>query len=111
MSLQKEILFNTDVIAINQQVTAQGRPVVNDDLSVWSRMLAGGDVAVALYNQEDDSQNIGFHVDQVGFDMAEKICARDLWKHVDVSSFIVNGVFTNQTILAHETMVVRLSKC
>jgi hypothetical protein len=35
--LQKKILFNQDIIAINQQATPQGRPVAGGELSLWSR--------------------------------------------------------------------------
>jgi hypothetical protein len=94
-SLQKEILFNTDIIGINQDVTPQGAPVVLNDLTVWSRKLTGGDVAVALYNQDDTSTSIGFTFDAVGFvgDQGKKTCVRDLWKHVDVSNQIVGNRF------------------
>merc|ERR1712072_129656 len=51
--LQKEILLNKEILAVNQDVTPQGRPIKDGDLSVWARHLTGGDVAVALYNQDD----------------------------------------------------------
>jgi alpha-galactosidase len=109
--LQKEILLNTDVIAVNQDTTPQGRPIVDNDLSVWGRTLSNGDVAIALYNQEDQKKNIGFDLRQVGYSKEDVVCARDLWKHVDVSSLIKNGVFVNQTVDQHSTMMIRLSKC
>ena len=65
--LQHEILFNTEVIAINQQVTPQGRPIKDGDLRVWARGLSDGDVAVALYNEDDKATQIGFDVAGVGF--------------------------------------------
>ena len=40
-------------------VTPQGRPVKDGDLTVWARELTGGDVAVALYN-EDTGGKISF---------------------------------------------------
>ena len=58
--LQKEILLNTDILAINQDVTPQGRPVVVGDISIWARMLTGGDVVVALYNEDDTTKEFSF---------------------------------------------------
>ena len=112
-SLQKEILFNTDIIGINQDVTPQGAPVVLNDLTVWSRKLTGGDVAVALYNQDDTSTSIGFTFDAVGFvgDQGKKTCVRDLWKHVDVSNQIVGNRFPNATIEPHAVAMYRVSSC
>ena len=55
------------MIAINQQVTPQGRPIKDGDLRVWARGLSDGDVAVALYNEDDKATQIGFDVASVGF--------------------------------------------
>jgi hypothetical protein len=109
--LQKEILLNQDIIAVNQDVTPQGRPIVNGDLTVWSRKLSGGDIAVALYNQEDESKNIGFQLSQLGYSTTDQVCARDLWLHKNVTSLITGGTFVNQTIEKHSTMMLRLSMC
>jgi hypothetical protein len=40
--------LNTEVIAINQDITPQGFPTVPGDSSVWSRNLSDGSIAVAL---------------------------------------------------------------
>ena len=39
--VQKTILLNKEVIAINQDVTPQGFPTVAGDSSVWARNLSG----------------------------------------------------------------------
>lgn len=54
------------MIAINQDVTPQGRPVVGGDLTVWARQLSDGSVAVALYNEDDAPKDIGVDFAQVG---------------------------------------------
>ena len=51
--LQRKILFNMDAIAVNQDVTPQGHPLVEGDLSLWTRALSDGSVAVAFYNEND----------------------------------------------------------
>ena len=111
--LQKEILFNRDIISINQDVTPQGRPIKDGDLTVWSRKLTGGDVAVALYNQEDDAQSIGFDLSAVGYKgNVTNACVRDLWAHADVSDKAQNGKFGPVTVSPHEAQVFRVSsKC
>ena len=113
--LQKEILFNTDIIAINQDVTPQGAPIHAGDLTVWARSLTNGDVAVALYNQEDTPVSIGFDLNDVGFVLPtgkNKTCVRDLWEHFDVSSRIVNGTtFTKGTVAPHEAAMYRVHAC
>jgi len=104
-ALQKEILLNTEVIAINQDVTPQGRPVVEGDLSVWARKLTGGDVAVALYNEADVAASIGFSLQSVGAASPAKV--RDLWAHKDLGT--VDTEFKNVTVAPHATMVLRVS--
>lgn len=111
--LQKEILFNEEIISINQDVTPQGRPIKDGDLTVWSRLLSGGDVAVALYNQEDDAQSIGFDLSAVGYKgNINHACVRDLWAHADVSDKVQRGQFGPVNVAAHEAQMFRVSsKC
>jgi len=49
--VQKTVLLNKEVIAINQDVTPQGFPIVPGDSTIWSRKLPDGSIAVALYNE------------------------------------------------------------
>merc|ERR1711871_1246869 len=96
--LQKEIL-------LNQEVTPQGRPIVEGDLSVWARKLTGGDVAVALYNEADDAASIGFSLKSVGAASPAKV--RDLWAHKNLGT--VDTEFKNVTVAPHATVVLRVS--
>ena len=102
--LQKEILMNTEIIAVNQDVTPQGRPVKDGDLTVWSRKLTGGDVAVALYNQEDKPTRIGFDMKAVG--APDKVEVRDLWAHKNLGDF--DGRFPALEVQPHQTVMLRL---
>ena len=54
-----QVLLNKEVIAINQDVTPQGFPVVKGDSSVWARNLSDGSIAVALYNEGDTARLVG----------------------------------------------------
>ena len=44
--IQKVTLLNKEVIAVNQDITPQGMPIVANDSTVWARKLTGGAVAV-----------------------------------------------------------------
>lgn len=110
--VQREILFNDEVIAINQDVTPQGRPVVDGDLTVWARALSDGTVAVALYNQADAPADLSTTFSSFGWPVGTSAAVRDLWAHADL------GVFTDRfpagtggvSVPPHGTMVLRLTK-
>jgi alpha-galactosidase len=109
--LQREILLNTDVIAINQDVTPQGTPVVPGDLTVWARMLSDGSAAVALYNQEDAPAQIAFKFSSVGWPAGTTAHVRDLWAHADLGTFTDAYPQTGAvTVAPHETQVFRVTK-
>jgi len=110
--LQKEILLNTEVLAINQDVTPQGTPIKSGDLTVWARMLTDGSAAVAFYNQEDASADI--HVDFAAlggsWGAGTKAAVRDLWAHADLG--VVTGRYPAKgsvSVLPHQTHLVRLT--
>ena len=102
--LQKEILFNDEIIAINQDVTPQGRPISDSDISVWARKLTGGDVAVALYNEDDEVKSIGFTLADVGMAAAY---VRDLWRHEDLGTF--HESFPAMQVAPHAATMLRLT--
>lgn len=107
--LQREILLNKEVIAINQDVTPQGIPVTTaPDISVWARTLSDGSVAVALYNEDDSAKDIGFDFAMIGWSQATTATARDLWAHKDLGSF--TGSFPSTQVPAHGTTLLRLTK-
>jgi alpha-galactosidase len=86
--LQKKILLNTEVLAINQDVTPQGRPIHQGELSLWSRKLSDGSFAVAMYNEEDAPKALAVEFADLGFSPDKKVRVRDLWAKED------QGVFT-----------------
>ncbi len=107
--LQKEILFNDEVIAINQDITPQGRPVTDGDLTLWTRKLSDGTVAVALYNENDTPQSIGFNSSAIGFGSSVGFAVRDLWAHKDLGDFNT-GVFAPIQVAPHEAVALRVKK-
>ena len=107
--LQKDILLNTDVIAVNQDVTPQGRPLKDGDLSVWARALSDGSVAVALYNENDAPATAWVAFSDLGWPAGAVAKARDLWAHADLGLFTGRYPAAGGVALApHETHMVRL---
>jgi len=108
--LQKEILLNTEVIAINQDVTPAGRLLLEAQWMVYGRNLTGGDVAIALYNPADVAASGSMSFSVLGWDQSTSATVRDLWQHKDLGTatgrFPSNG---NAEVEAHGTMVLRLS--
>ena len=67
-----------EVIAVNQDITPQGMPIVANDSSVWARKLTGGAVAVALYNEDDTPKSIGVDFKLLGWTASTKATVRDV---------------------------------
>ena len=112
--LQREILFNDEVIAVNQDVTPQGRPVADGDISVWARALSDGSAAVAFYNENDAAAALG-PVDfakALGWPPGTAATVRDAWAHADLGRFTgaypAGGV--GVTVRPHATHVVRITR-
>ncbi|XP_052181290.1 alpha-galactosidase-like [Diospyros lotus] len=77
----KGILSNYDVIAVNQDnLGVQGKKVKkNGDLEVWAGPLAGGKVAVILWNRGGSEATITANWSDIGLDRATVVTARELW--------------------------------
>jgi len=117
--LQKEILLNTEVIRINQDVTPAGR-LLPSSLStpgdaaaalVYARNLTGGSVAVALYNPLDGPAAASVDFVQLGWAQGAAAAVRDLWEHKDLGVAVERfpAVEAPLTLDAHATVLLRLS--
>jgi len=109
--LQKRILLNTEVIAINQDITPSGQPVDSKEAhSVWLRDLSDGSKAVAFYNQYDESISLQLHFAKIGWKDTQSASVRDLWAHMDLG-IVVEKFPQNEAIhlLPHETRLFRLT--
>ncbi|QFU88148.1 NPCBM/NEW2 domain-containing protein [Amycolatopsis sp. YIM 10] len=80
-----EILGNRDVIAVDQDpLGVQGRPIRSaGGLHVFVKPLAGGDRAVALFNENDTPARIETNAAELGLPQASGYQLRDLWAHTD----------------------------
>mmetsp|Transcript_71589 Transcript_71589/g.125298 ORF Transcript_71589/g.125298 Transcript_71589/m.125298 type:complete len:623 (-) Transcript_71589:83-1951(-) len=114
-SLQKEILLNKEVIAVNQDVTPQGRPV-KESSSVWARHMSDGSIAVALYNNRNYPRNIYVDFADLGWPEEQLATVRDLWKHQDMG--VAKGQYPPADaalgvaeVCKHCTVLLRLRRC
>jgi alpha-galactosidase len=81
---------------------------VAGDLSVWSRSLSDGSIAVALYNDRDYAEAIGVHsFTALGWPATQQASVRDLWAHTDNGTAV--GKLQNITVEAHATVMLRLT--
>lgn len=110
--LQKEILLNKEAIAVNQDVTPQGRPL-KEGRGVWARNMSDGSIAVALYNDRNKQRRIHVKFADLGWSEEQLVTVRDLWKHKDMG--VYKGKYPPQGVSAavckHCTVLLRLRKC
>ena len=101
-----EILKNREVIAIDQDpLGAQGRVLRNDNGQwIFTKPLAGGDVAVTLFNETESAATFGTTAAELGLPRRPSYVARDLWEHSTVEN---TGTFVS-TVPAHGTVLYRV---
>jgi len=82
-----EILSNTEVIAVSQDVMGKAgqRMGSASNQEVWSRELGDGGRAVALLNRGNSAANISVNWANIGVSGSQMV--RDLWAHADRGSF------------------------
>ena len=99
------ILMNKEVIAIDQD--ALGKQAVrvskNGDLEVWSRPLAGGKIAVGLFNRGAAPAKVTAKWADLGIKGSKSV--RDLWAHADRGK--VSGEYSAD-VVPHGVVMVEL---
>jgi alpha-galactosidase len=80
-----EILTNREVIAIDQDPAGHQAKRVwqSGQQEVWSRQLANGDTAVAVFNRAPADARVTFRWADAGV-AGTPSCIRDLWRHSEV---------------------------
>ena len=98
------ILTNKEVVAIDQDKAgnAADRLTAEGPLEVWTRPLANGDKAIALFNRFDKTLKVSVDLKQAGY--SGKAQLRDLWSHKDLGSF--NGTYSAE-VPAHGVILLR----
>ncbi|XP_040383981.1 alpha-galactosidase [Oryza brachyantha] len=86
----KDILSNSEVIAVNQdRLGVQGKKVQSDNgLEVWAGPLSDNRKAIVLWNRQPYQATITAHWSNIGLAPSVVATARDLWAH---SSFAAQG--------------------
>ena len=101
------ILTNREVLAVNQDKDGkQGSRVwKSGDQEMWSRPLANGATALAIFNRAAEPAKITVRWGEIG--LSGKGHLRDLWLHQDVAW---PGPEYTVTVAGHGVMMMRLSK-
>lgn len=83
-----DLLGNREVIAVDQDTLgAPGDRLSSDgDREVWTRRLANGDVAVALFNRGATSTEIRTDARSAGLPPSPGYTLRDLWQHTETQT-------------------------
>jgi alpha-galactosidase len=100
------ILGNSDVIAVDQDsLGRQGKQIsAKSGLRVLAKPLAGGDVAVALFNESSSTATISTTASAVGIASASSYQLTDLWsKKVTTTSGSIKA-----SVPAHGTVLIRV---
>ncbi|HEX7340456.1 MAG TPA: glycoside hydrolase family 27 protein [Rhodanobacteraceae bacterium] len=102
-----KILTNREVIAVDQdRLGRQGTRAYSDgEMEVWTRHLAGGALAVAIFNVGPDRDTSPFHVDLARLGLHGPQVARDLWKHQSVSLSDKLPI----TLASHDVLMLRIA--
>ena len=103
----KEILTNSEVIAVNQdKLGRQGHRVAKSgDLEVWSKGLSDGTRAVILFNRGPLESDVRVSWDQIGYPNHLAANVRDLWSHSDLGSF--TGSYSAK-VPSHSVVMVKV---
>ena len=102
-----EILTNREVIAIDQDAEGKqgARASASGEQEIWTRSLAGGSHAVAIFNRGATAAAVTARWSELG--VAGRVTrVRDLWAHADL-----DGATTEYTVSvpAHGSVLVRLT--
>jgi alpha-galactosidase len=104
----KDILTNSEVIAVNQdQLGRQGHRVRKDgDSEVWAKTLADGSRVVILFNRGAADAQITVAWEEIGYPAHLEAKVRDLWQHKEIGSFA--GSYA-ANVPSHAVVMVKIS--
>ena len=86
-AFEKELILNKEMIAINQDMTEQGRLIQNkDNTQVWAKKMIDGKVALLFLNLDrNGARKISLNLKDIGFN--KKVSVRDVINHKDLGMF------------------------
>jgi alpha-galactosidase len=102
----KNILLNSEIIAINQDILGKQAKRIRDngDEEVFAKPLADGSWAIGLLNRNDSaSASIRIAWDEIGL---QGICrVRNVWKHQNIGEY---KDYCEISVLPHQCIVIRV---
>ncbi len=108
----KEILLNKEMIAINQDGAYRqpfncGHHWKIGDVKVWAKYLEGGDIAIGIFNLNDQGADPFISFDSLGIGRASGMALeiRDVLNHKDLGVF--KDVFRTEYMDPHDCRVYR----
>jgi alpha-galactosidase len=104
----KEILTNSEVIAVNQdKMGREGHRIAkNGDREVWSKALSDGSRAVILFNRGPEESEVNVSWEQIAYPSHLSAKVRDLWAHQDLGPF--HGTYSAK-VPSHSVVMVRIT--
>ena len=101
------ILMNKEVIAVDQdKLGKQGVRVAKEgDLEVWSKPLADGGHAVALFNRGAETSKVTAKWSDIGVTGTHKL--RELWRHEDLGNMV--DAYTAE-VPSHGVAMIKIAK-
>ena len=104
----RDILMNRDVIAIDQDPAGKQGTRVSQmgDVEIWTRELAGGASAVAVFNRGASAAPVAIRWADLKID-PRGATVRDLWAHANVQ---VSGAEHTVTVPSHGVVLLRVGR-
>jgi hypothetical protein len=102
---QRDILQNTEVIAIDQdEMGKPGKRLTHSDQQVWARPLNNGEWAIGLFNRADTAADVEFPFSLLGG--GKTFFLRDLWEKKDIGTF--TDKYVAHAVAGHDTVLLRV---
>jgi hypothetical protein len=98
------LLGNSEIVALDQDELGKVATVVlkNADLQVWSKDLADGSKAIAIFNLKNENQKVNLKWSNIGVTTPKKV--RDLWRQKDMKR--IDGI--DEVLLPHGCTVLKV---
>ncbi len=107
----KEILTNEEIIRINQDAACRQPFRIegiwgNEDLLMYAKLLADGDVAIGLFNLRGEATHARFNIDEIGLPLStgKTLQLRELWTGKE---FTVTNATVIQPLQPFDCLVYR----
>jgi|ERR1043165_3012392 alpha-galactosidase len=103
----KNILLNSEILAISQDEKGEQAKLVSKTNGVWlfRKNLKDGSVAVAVFNTSKKEKK--FDLTAKAIDLNGEFTAKDVWKHASAGTLKESMPLT---LKGHETIVLKLTK-